>query len=303
MSERTLKQLVGALIVVVALWGVTALFSGGAGSIAASGDIAKIFAGLDESSIDAVRMSRRDAPVELLRQGGAWTVNGFASDSLSVARFFAVLPGLEIGELVATNAANHDRMGVSDDSATTVEFDVSGGPRTLLIGKGGRRFGTSYARLPGDDDVYLVEGDLRAHVNRRLDDWRSKRMSAVDSSRVDRLQVEREGDAYTLVRADTVWTFEDGNEADANAVRGILSELARLMATGFVAESDSIGALPRGASIVAYSGAGELLAEITLGSGDGDRWGRAAGDEVTYRVSSFRVGRVAPKREDVEAGS
>ena len=66
--------------------------------------------------------------------------------------------------------------------------------------------------------------------------------------------------------------------------------------------SDSIGALPQGGEVVAFSDGGERLAQITLGSGEGDRWARAAGDEVTYRVTSFRVGRVAPKREDVQGG-
>lgn len=302
MTERTLKRLVGALAVAVVLWIIAELVSGGSGSIGASGEIAGFFDDVDAESLEAVRIERADSTVELERAGERWTVNGFPADSGAVARLLQTIPELEIGDLTATNPANHARMGVSEDSAAAVDLVFDGEARTLLVGDAGRRFGTSYVRLPGADDVYLLEGDLRSHVQRGVEQWRNRVMVSIDSAAVARVEVEKDGDAYTLVRGDSVWTFESGDSVQASAVRGILAELSRLVATGFVAEGDSIAGLPTSSTTRAYSGGGEMLAEITVGEGTGERWARTASDEYLYRVSSFRADRVAPPREDVVPG-
>ena len=305
MSERALKQLVGALAVVVGLWVVASLFSGGGGgAIGASGEIVTFFDGVEESTISAVRLSDSEGDIELLPDGDMWSVNGWRSDSSVVARFFDALTEVTVGDLAATNPANHDRMGVSVDSAGTLEIDADGSVRILLVGNQGPRFSTAYGRLPGEDEVYLLEGNIRSQLTRQLDSWRDRKMVAIDSSRVTRIEVERDGEAFTLVRGDSVWTFEDGSEATPGQVRSILSELSGgLVASRFVAEEDSLAALERGGSTAAYSDLGEVLAEVTVGSGDGDRWATVTGDSVLYRLPSFRVDLITPTLESVRPAS
>jgi hypothetical protein len=302
-SERTLKQLVGALALAVGVWLIATIFVRGGGSIGASGEIGRFFAGVDGSSVEAVTIRRGGDTIALERGPSGWTVNGFPADSTNVSRLTTALGEAVIGDLVATNPANHARMGVTDDSAAAVELDAGGVPRTILVGGAGRRFGTAYVRLPGADEVYLLDGDLRAQVVRDLDQWRNRTMVAIDTARVARVQVERDGDAYALVRGDSAWAFEGGGEVATAALNGVLSELARLVASGFLVEGDSIAGLETASTTRAYDANGDLLAEITVGSGEGDRWARTASDDYVYRVSSFRAGRIAPTREDAEPGS
>lgn len=305
MSEKTLRQLVGALAVVVAIWLIVSFVSGvgGGGSIAASGEITRFFQGVDGESLESARLTRREEAISLERAEEGWRVNGFPADSGSVSRFLAAVDEAEVRDLVASNPQNHDRMGVSDDSATVVELTAAGSTRTMLVGKSGRAYGTAYARLPGADEVYLLDGDLRAQVVRGVDDWRNRTLVAIDTAAVVRVEIDREGASYALQRGDSAWVFESGGAADATAVNGVLSELSRLVATGFLSESDSIAALQQASSTRAYSESGDLLAEITIGSGSGDRWARTASDDYLYRISSFRAGRVAPSREDADPDS
>lgn len=303
MSERTLKQLVGALALAVGVWLIVSLFSGGEGSIEASGEIAALLEGVDGESIEAVTIRRADDTISLVRADGRWTVNGFPADSASVARLTTAMDEAEIGDLVATNPENHARMGVAADSTTAVELTVGGATRTVFVGDAGRAFGSAYARVPDQDEVYLLEGDLRAQAVRDLDAWRNRIMVAVDTAAVERLEVARQGEAYALVRGDSAWTFEEGGDVAPVALNGLLSELARLVATGFLAEGDSIATLEQATATRAYDAEGTLLAEITVGSGSGDRWARTASDDYLYRVSSFRAGRIAPTREDAEPES
>lgn len=301
MSERALKQLVGALALVAALWLVVTLISrSGGGAIEAPAALGDVFDGVDATSATAVRLIGTDDSIELRPENGAWKVNGFRADSGAVARLFQVLEDVTVGDLVATNPANHDRMGVSADSASTVEIDIGGQTRTILVGKAGPRPSTAYARLPGEDDVYLLEGNVRSPLTRSLVDWRNRRVVAIDTSRVARVHVQRDADDYTLVRGDSAWTFEDGSAADSSQVHSLLSELGgSAVASTVLANDDSLAVLPPGGSTVAYSQGGDVLTEITVGSGDGDRWAMAAGDSVRYRIARFRVDLITPTRESV----
>jgi hypothetical protein len=189
-------------------------------------------------------------------------------------------------------------MGLAADSAAAIELEQGGTTRRILVGMDGPRAGTFYARMPDEDVVYLVDSGLRSYVFRQLDDWRNRRMLAIDTARVRRLTVERDGQSATLVRTDSVWTFADGSPANARPVQSILNELqGGLVAARFVSETDSIGMLPAGGTTVAYTDTGEQLASVTVGSGSGDRWATAAGDSVRYRLPPFRVDLIVPRVE------
>ncbi|MGE0158309.1 MAG: DUF4340 domain-containing protein [Gemmatimonadales bacterium] len=302
MSERTLKRLVGALGAVAAIWLVVFLVSNRGGDTAPeiTGPVATFFANADSSNVEAARFIRMQDTVELRNVGGAWLVDGFRSDSGSVSRFFQTLRETEIVDVAATNPSNHGRMGVAADTAPSLEIDQGGATRRILVGLDGPRARTFYVRMPDEDVVYLAESGVRSYVFRGLDDWRNRRMLAIDTARVRRITVERDGESATVVRTDSTWTFANGDAANARTVQSILDQLGGgLVAARFVADTDSIGRLPAGGTTVAYAESGERLAAVTVGSGSGDRWATAAGDSVRYRLPPFRVDLIVPTVESL----
>lgn len=302
MSARTLERLLGVLGAVAALWLIVFTVSrrDRGGDTEISGPIAAFFEGATDSTLTAVRLAHPAASVELRRVDGSWVVNGFRTDSGAVARFFQTLGDTEVDALAASNPTNHARMGVDADTAATLEFEVGGATRRLLVGLDGPRGGTIYARIPDEDAVYLLESGIRSYLYRGLDDWRNRRLLAIDTAQVRRIAVERDADSFALVRTDSLWTFEDGGATDARQVQSLLNELGGgLVASRFVAPGDSIGALPQGGATVAYSASGEQLAAVTVGTGSGDRWATAAGDSVRYRIPSFRVDAIVPTLESL----
>jgi hypothetical protein len=303
LSDRTLKRLVAALGAVAAIWVVVFLVSNRSGDEAPeiTGPVAAFFQGVDSSNIAAARFIRGQDTVELRSVGGAWLVDGFRSDSGAVSRFFQVLGDSDVESVAATNPSNHARMGLDADTAAALEIEQNGATRRMLVGLEGPRTGTFYARLPDQDVVYLMDSGLRSYVFRGLDDWRNRRVLAIDTARVRRITVERDGESATVVRTDsTAWSFANGDAADARTVQAILTELGGgLVASRFVAESDSIGRLPPGGTTAAYSASGEQLAQVTVGSGSGDRWAMAAGDSVRYRLPPFRVDLIVPRVESL----
>jgi hypothetical protein len=303
MSEKTLKALVGALVVVLALYaGVWMVSRWTGGGPSAAPALANVFEGASPSVVTRVQMTGPKGSVTLARTdttGRTWTVNGFATDSGTVAGLFSALKDTKIGDLVSTNPANQTAMGISADSAMTLSFDVGGDTRTLLVGGNGPRYNTVYVRLPDQDKVYLAEGHLRSEVARSVDDWRSKRVVALDTASVHRLEVERDGQSYTLVRGDSTWALAGGEGVDKTSVKNILTELSGLQAAGFLLPDDTLAETPEGAHVVAVSASGDTVGQVMLGSGEADRWARTPGDSVTYRLAGWRVDRVVPKRDHV----
>jgi len=295
-----LKRLVAALGAVAAIWLVVFLVSNRRGDEAPeiTGPIATFFEGVDSSNIAAARFIRGQDTVELRSVGGSWLVDGFRSDSGAVSRFFQTLGDSEVEAVAATNPSNHPRMGLDADTAAAMEIERDGSTRRMLVGLEGPRTGTFYARMPDEDVVYLMDSGLRSYVFRGLDDWRNRRLLAIDTAQVRRLTVERDGESATVVRTDSMWTFADGDPANARTVQAILNELGGgLVASRFVAETDSIGRLPAGGTTVAFGETGEQLASVTVGSGSGDRWAMAGGDSVRYRLPPFRVDLIVPRVE------
>jgi hypothetical protein len=305
MSQKTLKKLVLALVVASALWGIVTVYPSDERAADASSELVAFLEGVgEEASIHAVRLRPPAGDtVELTRTDGSWTVNEFPTDSSRVAQLFEVLSSAEVRELVSRNAANHGRMGVADGDTHTIEVDAEGYAGAMVLGEAGARYGTTYVRVPGEDEVYLLEGNLSVHARRSHDDWRSKRVVALDTASIERIDVSRDGSTYSLSRGDSAWTFEDGSETNEATVRNILSELGDLRAAGFLSEGDSVAGLPAGGSVVAVAADGTTLASIELGSGEGERWVRRLGDAVIYRMGSYRIDRVAPVRERLEPGA
>ena len=205
MSERALKQLVGALAVAVLVWGVATLLQGGSGSgsIQASGRIAGFFDGMGPASVTEIRIDHQGETGTLRSADAGWTANGYAGDEEAIDGLLSTLGGAVVGDLTATNPENHARMGVAADSAYTLTVVTGADERTLLVGKSGRRFGTAYVRLPDEDEVYLLDGDLRAQLGRDADAWRDRTIVAIDTALVT-------FDGRLTLRARNISQFQRG---------------------------------------------------------------------------------------------
>jgi len=295
-SENGLKALVGIIAVLIVIWATVTYLprGGGVGGAPPSEALAGFFQGVTPESVTSVQFREPGggASVTLERGEGSWTVNGFRADSATVARFWEAVGEAKVADLVGSNPDNHPRLGVTADSAWTVEVHQAQGTRSLLVGKSGTRYGTAYVRLPDQAEVYLLEGGLRPTLTRALDDWRSKRIARVDTSAVQQIELDRGGARYTLQRADSTWVMADGSEADGTTVRDLLSELARMDASGFYGAQDSLPLLA--GTLRALDRTGQPLFYMEIGSGEGDRWVRVEGDSILYRVASWRASRILP---------
>ena len=298
MSERTLKRILGALGILVVMWLISTLLAGrGGGGATPDGGVAALLERLDEATVSAVRIVRPEQTVSLQRSGDAWTVNGNVPDSSALTRLWNALVEAEVGGVVANNPGNHERMGLSADSALTVDFTLAdGGMASLLVGKVGPIFPSGYVRLPDQDAVVVVSGDFRATLNQSVTDWRDKTILRVDTAAVIRLVLETDDGTHVVERSDTTWSV-DGGPANASTIRSVLEELANFVAVGFVEDEEIFQENPRRATVLGAQG--DTLGAVVITGEAGTRHARTPGNDVVFEVASFRADRITPDIENL----
>ena len=292
MSDRTLRAslyFLGAVTVLYLL--VTLLGDGGGGDGRADDSgLAAVLAELDGGWLTRAELAGPDETIQLSKDGGVWTVNGLDADSAAIARFLRAVDETEVSSVAATNPANHERMGVTSESAWTMTID---GTTTVLLGNNGNRYRTFYARLPEADEVSLVEGDLRAAATRSLFDWRNKLMVRADTAAVMSVRVTRDGATTVYERQDSIWTV-GGEEVEGVTMRDLLQELAGLRASGF-APQDAVMPDTPNRSVQALDADGNEIASVQLAEQEDNFRASSPASPYIFEIANFRADRIAPE--------
>ena len=228
---------------------------------------------VDTSAVQAIRIERSDGPpVRLQRTDTTWvvaptdTAATYPADGRAVTQLFDTLPSLQVSAVATRQPDNHPRYGVDSTGTRVTMLGTGNEPLgSLIVGRTRiqrpqsqgrsqnpmqrmrrRRGGTpiTYVRAPDRPDVYAVEQSLRTVANRSVEDWREKRIWAVDRSDVQRIDFTVPGDSsFTMQRAapdDTAsavgpstWVSR-GDTLSSSAASSVLRTLSSPQADGFV---------------------------------------------------------------------
>lgn len=304
MSPRHLRLIALGLAVLLLLWGTSELLSRGSGRVT---DRLALPA-LVESQIDTIAsMKGADSLVFVRRTGDAWTVNGHPAAPDAVRELFTAVADTGSPELVAQDPSSFARLGVDSATGRRLQFRGRGGRKPLLelvVGRGAD-YATAYVRRPGETRVYLWRGRLAQLMDRGADEWRDKRIAAVEPDSVTGVAVERGKDRWILTRDGHAWKL-DGAAADSGAVARTLEKYRVITAAGFAtpAQADSARRLraPRPARRLTLRGArGTTLLSLAFDSIPGAFWVRrtggtaGAGEPGTlYRMNSWDADGLTP---------
>jgi hypothetical protein len=160
-----------------------------------------------------------------------------------------------------------------------------------MSGQGGR--GESvYVRRDGDDRVYQMRGGLAAMSGLGETEWREKTIALVEPAQVQRVEVERGRERYTLTRADDGWML-NGAAADTARVEKMLRRYINLQPEGKAfatpAEADSADFARPDRRITLLGAAGDTLAALLYDSTDTGYWVRHAAGGTVYHMYGYRV--------------
>ena len=303
MSQRTLRRLGIILVVAAATYAV--LFLLDRRPTAGPADAGALLERLQTIPVDRVASIEIVGPadtVRLERTPDGWTADGYDADSARVNRIWATLAEADVDGVAGTNPANHERFGVAGADAWHLTFVEEDGARhDVILGNAGTRFASSYARLPDEDAVIHLVGDLRSTVARTLDQWRNRTVAALDTGAVASLILTRDGRRSELARGDSAWTGPSG-PVDADAVRGVLQEIAALSATGFAADTVTVPAGAGARSLVVRSVEGDTLLALLGAPGDNTFRLRRLDQPTVFEVATWRGDRIFLHPDSVAPG-
>jgi hypothetical protein len=299
MSAKQLRLIILTLAIVLLLWGASERFSRGSDTVTGGLSLATPA----QADVDTISLIKGKDSIVLAKQSAtAWSVNGRRAAPNAVNELFQALHDSAPPELVAQDSSSFARLNV--DSAAGRRLRIRGAGKPLLdviIGARGSEYGSAYVRRPGDSHVYLWRGRLASLADRGVDEWRDKRIAAVEPDSVASVDVERGKDRYALQRAAKDWKL-DGAAADSGAVSRLLEKYRTVTAAGFAspAQADSARAQRPARRLTVRSARGTLFA-LVFDSIPGAFWvhrtaGVAPGGEpgVVYRVNAWDVDGLTP---------
>lgn len=273
---------------------------------------ARLFPGLEPSSVHRLSLTGGGRTTELARDGEGWVVANegrAAADAAFVATALESLQKLEPGAVVAENPARHEAYDVAGDLALEVVATGADGGEIgrFVCGRAtpdGRGF---YLRYPADSElVMLARPSLRDAFVRGGNApgaWRDKTLFQDDPRRVRALELvtgsgvtrlERQVPAGSVPSNQDEWRIVAPIDAPAQALpahsmAGAMSELRADGWAGSDARGDDLGLEPPRVRAVATLDDGSERS-LEIGAERGNLlYVRITGQEEVYRVQTFRL--------------
>jgi hypothetical protein len=301
MSGLQLRRLAIAVVVLLALWGMSALFAHRSDQVRGSLVLPVLTPTLTDTIViihgrDTVRLAQV-AP-------GVWTANGFPAAPGKGSELLKAIGDTSPRDIASVSASSLQRVGL-DSAAWILRVGPAQTPRlTLLIGNPGEEYGTAFVRLPRSDTAYLWRGTMPSLVRRVPDIWRDHHIASVAPDSIQSIEIGLHGKRFAVERQGKSWSV-GGQKADSTKVRVLLAQFRTLDSQGFGGPhtADSLRrAHPRGQRTVTVRGKGSKpLLALTLDSASGSFWGTKSGDSTVYRLDNWQVIQLTPAADSLRA--
>jgi len=251
----------------------------------------------EAEAADASRVvSRRGGTEEraVRGQGGTWALEApveVDADRVVIREFTRQLADLRAERYVASSATSEHGLR-SPNATVTGTFTPEGEEETVVTLEIGSEAeaGGSYARLAGDDAVFLLAEDRVAVLTRAL---ASLDLLTVDAGGLESLRIERGSEVTELTSDAGTWHTADGGIPHAARTRSLMDRLGTLRAIGVASYGGDFG--PVAMRIVATrrpTVEGERTVTLELGEL------RGQGDEAYLPMRREGVGVVYQLRPD-----
>lgn len=299
MSGLQLRRLAVAVVVLLGLWGLSALLGHRSDQLRG----ALVLPVLPPTLKDTITIIHGRDTVRLAQVApSVWTANGFPAAPGKGDELLKAIGDTSPRDVASINKATLPRMGLDSVTAWTLRVGPAGQPRfTLLIGNPGGEYGTAYVRLPRSDTAYLWRGTLPALVQRVPDIWRDHHIASVAPDSVQSIEITLHGKRFSVTRQGKGWTI-DGQRADSAKVGVLLAQYRNLEAQGFGTRDSLRGTSPRGHRAVTMHGRGAApLLSLVLDSAAGGFWATKSGDATVYRLAAYSVLQLTPAADSLRA--
>ncbi len=266
----------------------------------------------DSAKFEEVEVHAASGEVTALKKvNGLWEIvkpESLPTDSSEIGSLLSSLDTLEVQRVIDEHPANPAEFGLAP-ARFSVAFKVAGEPamKRLEIGKKTPTGSDLYARVEGQQRVFLISAYLEDSLNKTTFGLRDKTALKFDREAADTLTLEVTGSpALSFVKKGTEWRFTKPYDAKADfgIVDGVVSKLSSARMTAIETADGTKDLKKYGLDkpqAVATVGVGSTQARLAVGSkkADGALYARDLSRPLIFTVDATLLDDLKKKPDDL----
>jgi hypothetical protein len=310
--------IVAVVLAIIGVVGAVVLYSSEPGG---SGGVLVVLPGAASIPVDAVNriaVGRADQDAMVFeRKGDAWMQVEplqFPMDAFSIRRLIIEATAVEVVRVLAPGEAATKDLGLAEPRAE-VTWTWPDGSYTLAFGHR-TVAGRSYLRPAGDQNVYVVTGDLYERaVEMNPKEWRDRTIFAPLPAQIAAIEID-DGDRRVVIekrRKRWFMTEPVRTRVDAAAAEALVSGILRARSAGFILDqpadlsrfglAEPSGTLTvrsqrqvaQGDRVLTVAETARLLVGSRTGVGSEDRFGMVEGRAAVVRLPEAVIAAFFPQ--------
>jgi hypothetical protein len=201
----------------------------------------------------------------------------------------------QVGDLVSKiTSARMDTGASSDDAKKAASVFASGKPvgtASLTADSGSQRLEVRkskddyYARSSVVEGVYKITSDVGQALDKKLDDFRNKKLFDFGFDDPDKVEIHDGSKAYFLTRKGDDWWSGEGKKLDSSSVQPLLGDVRGLAASKFGDKGFNSAAI----EMTVTSKDGKRVEKVEVGKSGNDYIAKRVGDSSLYQLDSDAV--------------
>jgi hypothetical protein len=226
---------------------------------------------VDRDKINAVTIQNTDTKIELKKDGNnAWQLESPVkdrADSMAINQLFTSIETLRHDAAIGADGKGADKEQIKDFGVskpdTRITFTSPEKSIELLLGKDAAVEGKVYARVEGSNVVYVIPNDLKNQATKKVDDFRDRKLTALNTAEVSKIVIKRGADELELEKKDQHWSLVKPLKArgDDSKIGDVVSQAVTARVDTFVHDAGNAAAFgldqPRGTVSLFKEGAKE----------------------------------------------
>lgn len=232
----------------------------------------------NRDEISGIVIKNTGTLIELAKsKDGAWTMKkplADRADPSAIIQLFTDAEALKSEALASDEkGANKDQLkefGLSNPE-TRLTFTGGKNPVELLFGKDAAVEGRLYVRLGNSNVVHAIDTKLKAHVTKKVDEYRDRNLTAIATTDVNKVVLKTPAGALELGRKDGHWTLLTPLKArgDDARVADFISRITNAQVSFFAGDASNLTAFglqePRG-TVSLFTEGSEQPAVLQIGA-------------------------------------
>ena len=246
---------------------------------------------IDELAIKAESGER----TTLKKTGTDWKVvepadgGAAAVDASEISGITSNLATLEQQRVIDENAKDFKEFGLAEPRVE-VTFKAGGQPQTLHIGAKTPTGGDLYAKIAGQNRVFLIPSYLDSTFNRKPFDLREKSALKVDATKVDAVEMMTPERTIKVAKVNGTWQLTSPAEprSDSAAIDGLVSRVtgAQMKAVAPTADLKTYGLDKPAVTVRINSGSSQATLLVGTKAAEGTVYAKDAARPDVFTIES-----------------